>query len=87
MSVEIITQEDLTAFKFELLKELRNMLTANPKTINKRWLKSREVMKLLQISPGTLQNYRINGTIPYSRFGKTLYYAIDDIEKVLQSST
>lgn len=83
MAVEIITREDLMAFKAELLSDLRNLL-ADRTTTPKKWLRSGEVMKMLQISPGTLQNYRINGTLRYSKFGSTIYYSLDEIERLLE---
>jgi hypothetical protein len=35
----------------------------------KKWLKSSEVKKMLGISPGTLQNLRINGMLPFTKIG------------------
>lgn len=85
MAVEIITREDLAAFKVELLSDLKSMLS-EPTATPKKWLRSREVMKMLQISPGTLQNYRINGTLQYSRFGSTIFYSREAIERLLEEN-
>jgi hypothetical protein len=49
----------------------------------KQWLKSAEVRQLLKISPGTLQNLRVNGTLRYSKVGSIIYYKYDDILKIL----
>lgn len=43
-------------------------------------------MKLLGISPGTLQNLRINGTIPYTKIGGVLYYDHSEIMEVLEKN-
>lgn len=86
MPTSIVTTEDLTELKEELLKEIRKMLNENPGPSTKKWLKSVEVMKLLKISPGTLQNFRINGTLPYSKIGGIIYYDSEDIQKILQNS-
>ena len=51
----------------------------------KKWLRSGEVRKLLDISPGTLQNMRVNGTLPFTRMGGVLYYDSGDIQKILES--
>jgi hypothetical protein len=84
MAVEIITKEDLMRFKRDLLVELREII--KEKTADQpQWIKSPEVRKLLKISPGTLQNLRINGTLPYTKIGGVVYYSISDIEKVMQS--
>lgn len=82
MAVQIITPEDLEAFRTILLNDLKEILAkqGQPK---KKWLKSKEVRKLLNISPGTLQNLRINGTLSYTKVGAILYYDNNDIEKLL----
>ena len=85
MAVEIITREDLNEFRSLLLTDLKDMFNSKPQQ-QKQWLKSNEVRKLLNISPGTLQNLRINGTISYTKIGGILYYANSDLEKVLQTN-
>ena len=84
MQVEILTKEDLKQFKAELVQELKDAFGGNAKSQNKEWLKSNEVRKLLGISPGTLQNLRINGTLTYSKIGGMMYYKLEDIHKVLE---
>jgi len=51
MAVEIITKEDLMKFKYKLLSELQTLLSTKMQQ-PKKWLKTREVTKMLQISPG-----------------------------------
>lgn len=86
MPASIVTTEDLIELKVEILKEIRKMLSENSGPITKKWMKSIEVMKLLKISPGTLQNFRINGTIPYSKIGGIIYYDAEEIQKILQNN-
>lgn len=85
MNVELITRDDLEKFKKDLLEEIRHMQMYPRKKgqESKAWLKSFEVRKLLGISAGTLQNLRINGTLPFSKIGGLLYYKYEDIEKLL----
>ena len=85
MAVEIITKEDLQTFRFQLLDDLKNILHTKPQK-QKQWLKSSEVRKLLKISPGTLQNLRINGTLSFTKIGSIIYYNYDDIETLLDSN-
>jgi len=47
------------------------------------WLDNQEVMQLLHISPRTLQTLRTNGTLPFSRIRRKLYYRKQDILKML----
>ncbi|WP_158829109.1 helix-turn-helix domain-containing protein [Mucilaginibacter lacusdianchii] len=84
---ELITQEDLQAFKTDLLLEIKKLLDRNAPLQQARWLKSSEVRKLLQISPGTLQNLRVNGSLSYTRIGSLMYYKLEDIEKLLKGGT
>ena len=62
MTVNIVTNEDLNQFKKELLSELTSLISVKP-AIPVKWLKSYQVREMLGISPGTLQNLRINGTV------------------------
>ena len=84
MAIAIITKEDLQQFKVELLESIENLLQGK-NTEEKLWLRTSEVRKLLNISSGTLQNLRINGTLPYSKIGGSLFYNKKDIEKLLTS--
>lgn len=83
MKVEFITKADLLEFK----EEISESLTTSIKEFKpKKWLRSKEVCKMLGISPGTLQNFRINGLIPHSKIGGTLFYDYDEIVKILNDN-
>ena len=83
MAIEVITREDLNEFRSLLLNDLKQIIQSKPQQ-SKQWLKSNEVRKLLNISPGTLQNLRINGTLKYKRIGGIIYYNYEDITKMLE---
>ncbi len=85
MAVEVITKEDLQSFRHQLLDDIKEIIQTKPQE-QKQWLKSYEVKKLLKISPGTLQNLRINGTLTYTKIGSIIYYNYDDIEKLLDEN-
>jgi hypothetical protein len=84
MSAEIITKEDLQAFKIELLADLRKIVLEVPEK-PKEWMKSAELKKLLKVSHGTLQNLRISGQLKFSKIGGTYYYRYNDLLKLLDS--
>ncbi|EGV43644.1 helix-turn-helix domain-containing protein [Bizionia argentinensis JUB59] len=88
MAATIITTEDLYDFKLELFNELKKLLNENTKKSNKikKYLKSGEVMELLQISPGTIQNLRMNGTIPYTKIGGIILYEYEEIIQILNNN-
>ena len=79
---QVVTKRDLLNFGNLLLSEIKNSKTTETPT--KQWLKSAEVREILKISPGTLQNLRINGTLKYKRIGGTIYYNYEDIVKMLE---
>ena len=86
MNVELITRADLDQFKKELIEEIRKN-NPHPRTLGEEpraWLKSYEVRKLLGISAGTLQNLRVNGTLPYTKIGGLMYYRFEDIQKLME---
>jgi len=86
MPSEIITTDDLREFKTELFSELKKLLDERQGQPTKKWLKSFEVRKMLGISPGTLQNMRINGTLPFTKMGGILFYDSNEIQKILESN-
>jgi len=82
MNIEVITKEDLQVLKQEII----NALKRDAENINKRWLRSAEVREMLNISAGTLQGMRINGTIPYTKLGSTIFYDNDELFKILHEN-
>jgi hypothetical protein len=87
MAAQFITTDDLYVFKLELLSEIKSLIATNANFQNqKKWLKSNEVRKLLKISPGTLQNFRINGTLSFTKIGSIFYYDYNEIEKLLTNN-
>ncbi|PNW27419.1 helix-turn-helix domain-containing protein [Formosa algae] len=83
MPTSIITTDDLHEFKLELIDDIKRLLAEQSKRQLKTYLKSAEVMSLLKISSGTLQNLRLNGTIPYTRIGGIIYYSAEEIQAVM----
>ncbi|GAC1315027.1 MAG: helix-turn-helix domain-containing protein [Mucilaginibacter sp.] len=85
MNVDLLSKEDLKIFKTELLNEIKELIKPGTGQ-SKQWLKSGEVRKMLSISPGTLQNLRINGTLRYTKIGGMMYYKLEDITKILEGN-
>lgn len=86
MAATIIATEDLQEFKHQLLDDIKELLNSKANFKQRKWLKSPEVRELLSISPGTLQNLRINGTLPYSKVGGVIYYDYEEILKVIEDN-
>jgi len=80
MPANIITTDDLREFKMELLDDIKNLLSKQATGKLKKYLKSSEVMDLLQV------NLRINGTLPYTKVGGIIYYDAEEIQGVMNSN-
>lgn len=83
---QIATTGDLLSLKKELIDEIRELIASRSEPRRRPWLRSAEVRKLLSISDGTLQTLRINGTIPYTKVGGAIYYAYEDIVKLMEQN-
>jgi hypothetical protein len=86
MNEAIFKHEDLQHFRTQLLEDLKAMFGASPSLVKKEWLKSSEVRKMLGVSHGTLQNLRVNGSLPCSKVGGIISYKYDDLIKLLEDS-
>jgi hypothetical protein len=85
MQIEVITKQDLLDFRQQLLEDLKQYLVKPTQASKQKWLKSAQVREMLNISAGTLQNLRINGTLKPTRIGGSFYYSHQDIQSLLES--
>jgi len=83
---QLITVNDLLSFKAELLADIKKVVKELSGEPTKKWLKSFEVRKVLGISPNTLTNMRINGTLPFTKIGGVIYYDYEDIQEMLAAN-
>ncbi|SDE99854.1 Helix-turn-helix domain-containing protein [Pricia antarctica] len=87
MPAAIITTDDLHEFKLELFERIREILLEKAvEEKNKTWLRSKDVMGLLKISHGTLQNLRNNDTIPSHKIEGLIFYDAHEIDKILMDN-
>jgi hypothetical protein len=82
---QLVTLDDLEKFRVNLLMDIRKILDGQLSKPPKRWLKSREVRKLLNISGGTLQTLRNTGQLPFKRVGGLMFYDAAEIDLTLTS--
>lgn len=83
---QLLTIGDLENFKTELLQEITNLLKEKRDPSVKQWLRSSEVRKMLGVSPGTLQNLRINRKLSFSKIGGIVFYKHDDVIRLLEEN-
>jgi len=82
MNIEIVSRDEFNSFKQEVLEALKPVGNNQ----DKKYLRSAQVRKMLNISAGTLQNMRINNILPYSKIGTTIFYSYNDIVKILEDN-
>ena len=83
MQANIVTTEDLKTFKTEILEAIESFLIKHNSVSIDKWIRSDKVIEKLGISPGTLQNFRINKTIPFTKLGGILFYDEKEIHQLL----
>jgi hypothetical protein len=83
MNITIVTLEDLEKLKSELKHEILQAIKESGK-YHKKWLKSAQVRKMLGISENTLISWRVNGLLPYTKVGGTIFYDMDDVNAMMQ---
>ena len=75
--------EDIDLIKSAVVQEMENLIKD---CIYKKWIKSSEVCKILDISQAKLHDLRTNKEIPYSTIGKQHYYKLEDIHTILENN-
>ena len=84
---QLLTIGDLEDCKKPLFDEIRNLLKETNGQHAKKWLRSPEVRKILGISPGTLQNLRVNRMLAFSKVGGVVFQRYDDIISLLGTNS
>ena len=81
MNVNLVTTDDLARFKSEIMDEIIKRL---PKKLEQNeWLKSKQVLEMLNISPGPLSNLRNSGQLPSKKLGGNHFYKLETINNLL----
>lgn len=65
--------------------KLSNGPTADTSTPLEDWIDSGTAIDMLNISERTLQKWRSDGTMPFSKLGNHCYYRRSDIEQMLEA--
>lgn len=80
---DLLTRQDLALFKAELINEIKAIINNVDPATNEKWLKSREVKKMLGISEGTLEALRNSGELPGRKIGGIYFYSYKMLLKKL----
>jgi len=83
---QIITKQDLHDFEKRLQQLIEKIINTSSKSANGEWLRNKDLKEMLGISDGTIQNLRVNGTLPYTKLGGIYYYRYSDVTSILQTN-
>lgn len=83
---EIITKEDLRQFSLELLNSIKILIIQKTEAQNQveeqEWIKSKQVRKLMDMSPGSVQNLRVTQKVRFKKVLGSYYYNKTDLLKL-----
>ena len=82
----MVTKEDLRQFGLELLGNIGNLITqtkeGNSDVTEQEWIKSKQVRKLMNMSPGSVQNLRVTEKVRFKKIVGSYYYNKADLLKL-----
>ena len=85
--VHIFTDEEfrnLVGSISELKNQVEKIRTPIP--LSDKWVEHHKALQIFQCTSRTLQSYRSNGFLPYSKIGGKIFYLITDIDELIQSN-
>ena len=86
MTVSVLTKESLNALKFEILDAMTEALDSKPEE-EKKWLTTAEFQKVFDISAGSLQLLRVNGSLKYEKIYGRIYYDYEYMVNLLEEKS
>lgn len=86
MNVEVITREDLHAFRMQLLEDIKSLLKQGKETSleNVEGYKTANVRKILGCSVNKLVSLRVARKIRTKKIGGTVYYNREDVKRLVE---
>lgn len=81
-----VTKDDLRQFRLLLLNDIEKMLEKKNGNTEKEeeleWLRSKAIRRIMDISPATLQNLRVQGKVRHKKIMGSYYYNKSDVSKL-----
>lgn len=82
---QILTYEDFKKFEAKVLEEFEEIKKALSSISPKKQLRSSDIKELLGVQHGKLQTMRNNKEISFTLIGGTIFYALEDVNKMLDA--
>jgi hypothetical protein len=74
----------LDSQKNEIVAELAQKLKTGAITNTTKWLRSKDVMRILNVSEGTIRKMRNNGVLPHTKVNGIHFYNEVDVRKMME---
>lgn len=81
-----LSDELLEEFTKAIKQAVKEELPKHLDHFRKDWLSTAEVMEVLHVSRRTVHNYRKEGKIPFTKFGRNILYPRKFLEKLLREN-
>ncbi|MCT3817093.1 excisionase [Elizabethkingia anophelis] len=86
LQIALVPQSFLDGLMKEV-EEVKNLLRQkSEEEISNQWIESSKARELLGVSIKTLQTYRDERRIPFSQFGRKIYFKRIDLESFMQAN-
>ncbi|HOZ15668.1 MAG TPA: helix-turn-helix domain-containing protein [Tenuifilaceae bacterium] len=86
MNVELVTKDDLRSLESNLLNKVEQLIKGKASEYQRRWYKTKDLEELFGISKGKQQDLRNKNVLPFTKIGVTIYYSVEDIERILEDN-
>jgi len=86
---ESVTKGDLNEFGLQLINKIHIIMQdkqSKKEELQPEWLKSKAVKKIMDMSPGSIQNLRITGKVRYKKILGSYYYNKSDLQKLFDDA-
>jgi hypothetical protein len=83
INIEARTFEAMMTRFEDFAERVDALCCANGDKTLKHWLDNEDVCRTFNLSLRTLQTYRDNGTIPFTRISNKMFYKADDLKRLL----
>lgn len=80
-TIDLITKSDLMAFQNKIMEQLKALIQPE-----REFITEPELIDLFGFNKSTLAKMRMNGEIPYYKFGGKLFYKIVEVNKIIQNN-
>ncbi|WP_298690976.1 helix-turn-helix domain-containing protein [uncultured Sulfuricurvum sp.] len=78
-TIDLITKSDLIAFQNKIMEQLKTLIQPE-----KEFITESELITLFDFNKSTLAKMRMNGEIPYYKFGGKLFYKAVEVNRIIE---